>query len=338
MKIAICQVADTGPLESLMVMLRSVGYKCYLPDNRVKQELRRIGCALVLDVDGLVRGWGYDQPEPLPLANLEMMNNADLFVDIKAHTSTPKIVNRWLNLQDKILYYRINGGKPEITIHGDEINLPCPILTPNQWYKEGGPWSEKAYTCWPPFYRFNDYYDSRGRNGFGHRSDPLCLIHNVQGWGYQELVDPMRALGIGCYGVGSPDGLINHSEIPDRLSTALCMIHLKSSDAPGYALYEAMAAACPLVITRRLIWRCNMRELFEPGVNCLIFDRETHDPLSDQDVTDCTKEIQEHLRQLRDPLENRRIGLAGYNRLKEIMWNEERDAENLDKFMKGAFR
>lgn len=32
MKTAILQVADTGPLESLVVMLRSVGYECFLPD------------------------------------------------------------------------------------------------------------------------------------------------------------------------------------------------------------------------------------------------------------------------------------------------------------------
>jgi len=115
------------------------------------------------------------------------------------------------------------------------------------------------------------------------------------------------------------------------------MVHLKSSDAPGYSLYETLAAGCPAVVTRRLIWRNHMQDLFEPGVTCLVFDRETHDGLTEDDVQDCTREVKEHLERLQDPTENQRIGLAGHNRLKEIMWDKSKDSEHLSNFMEKMY-
>lgn len=330
MKIAILQVADTGPLESLVVMLRHAGYRCLLPNRNLQSALRDLGCDTVLEVEGLVKNWGYEAPIELPLANPTMMENADLYVDVKAHRNGPLVWKRWPNLRDKTLWYRINGCAPEHVVkdgndYGDEINPPCPILTPNQWYKD----HPRAYTCWPPFYRWSTYGPRDS-----HPSDsPICLIHNLVGWGYGRLVPIVSSLGVKCYGVRSPDGLINHSEVRTKLKTAKCVVHLKSSDAPGYALYEALATACPIILTRRLIWRSKMGELFEPGVNCLVFDRETHDNLSDEDVTECKREILEHLQRLDDPVENRRIGEAGRARLKELLWTVERDGQSLTEFL-----
>lgn len=73
-KLAILNVADTGPLESLVVMLRSVGYECALPSEQVKKVLREHHCDLVLDIDSLVKGMGYEQPFPLPIAGIADMN------------------------------------------------------------------------------------------------------------------------------------------------------------------------------------------------------------------------------------------------------------------------
>lgn len=225
---------------------------------------------------------------------------------MKAHRNGPKLWQAFPALKERTLWYRINGGKPEHVInergdHGDEINPPCPVLTPNQWYKDKSVMSRgglsNAYTCWPPFYRFDEYLDRYPRKP---TEPPLCLIHGIEGWGYRDLVEPMRKLGVGCYGVNAPDGLINHRDIPKRLSKALCMVHLKSSDAPGYALYEAMAAGCPIVCTRRLIWRCRMEELLIPGETCLVFDRETHEGLTKKDVEECLAEVGGHLRELRN--------------------------------------
>lgn len=340
-KTAILQVADTGPLESLVVMLQAAGYNCYLVGTDLKTELRRIGCDTVLDIDSLVRGWGYDKPMPLSSAGMRLMLSADLYVDVKAHRNYPKVVQRWPNLKDKVLWYRINGGKPEHVIKpsgedcGDEANPPCPILTPNQWYKD----NQRAYTCWPPFYRWDEYKKRNAWNGGSPWNPAVCLLHNAGGWGYNLLFDDMRRLGVKIYGAGSPDGLVQHREVPWLLSTCLCMVHLKSSDAPGYALYEALAAGCPVICTRRLIWRCRMQDLLIPEETCLVFDRETHDGLTEQDVKDCTAEVAGHLDRLRDPAENRRIGEAGRQRLQQIMWNPSRESDvaSLKEFLRRHF-
>lgn len=355
MKTAILQMADAGPVESTAVMLHAVGYRVYLPNDHLRAALRDAGCDTVLSPRDLTRGMGYD-PIDFPEVGPEAMETCDLFCDIKAHRSYSKIVARWPRLAGRILWTRINGGRPEHVVnasgdHGDEVNPPCPVLTPNQWYScnhedpdntgscvkcqstemrfSGVP---GAYTCWPPFVRFDEY----GR--VEPVSDtPVCLIHGMGGWGYGALVEPLRALGVRMYGAGSPDGLVRHQAVPPMLAKALCMVHLKSSDAPGYSLLEALASACPVVCTRRLIWRCRMQELLVPGETCLVFDRETHDGLTDDDVRECTREVGEHLERLRDPAENRRIGENGRNRLREVMWRVDRDGPGLVEFMERNF-
>ena len=358
MKTAIVQVADTGPLESLALMLRSAGYICKICGPTLNSHLRSLGLDTVLDINDLIRSWGYEQPFVTSVAEIHDLATCDLFVDVKAHRNGPKLWKMYPGLKERTLWYRINGGKPEHVIQkkgtsqefdcGDEINPPCPVLTPNQWYGHGfvdvsgndtsNPWATvatcRSYSCWPPFCKFGEYYDKRARTPDG---PPICLIHRVDGWGYQRLVPEVRALGVGVYGVGSPDGLINHSVIPSILARSKCMVHLKSNDAPGYALYEALAAGCPIILPRRLIWRCKMQELFIPGETCLVFDRETHDGLSDQDVTDCKAEIAKHLEALKDSEYNLQIGLAGHYRLKELMWSEEKDGKSLRTFMTRHF-
>ena len=411
MKRAVLQVADQGPLESLVKILESGGYQCFLPGSDLRARLQSFG-GLVLSPEDLHRSMGYDMPFPMAETN---SLDCDLFVDVKAHQTYYKLVAAFPHLAYRVLWYRINGGKPEHVVKrenrvkavldrhtliacaqdhgkleseavfphigeprcrcviesvvvedcGDEVNPPCPVLTPNQWYREwnlrhweireyrdangndtGLSWCDecktgesgldeqacKSYTCWPPFVRFHEYH--RPRQPF---HSPICLIHNLQGWGYGKLIEPMRALGVRMYGRGSPDGLIQHAEMPRLLSTARCMVHLKSSDAPGYAIYEALAAACPIICTRRLIWRCQMQDLLIPNETCLVFDRETHDGLTDADVTDCTNEVREHLNRLRDDSENRRIGNNGRKRLVELMWRADRDDESLRKFMARNF-
>lgn len=359
-KTAILQVADAGPCESIVVMLQAVGYRCYLPSEQLRNELRRIGCDTVLSPKDLTRQMGYSPVMDLLEARIADMQATDLYVDIKAHRNASKVWNKWPILRKKTLWYRINGGYPEHVInargdHGDEVNPICPILTPNMWYKEQihdtttkdnikwrtcvpAPWRDKAYACWPPFMRFNEYYQKYDRRDKDFDS-PMCLIHNLQGWGYQKLVKPVREMGVKCYGAGSPDGLIDHSLVGVGLSKALCMVHLKSSDAPGYSIYEALAAKCPIICTRRLIWRNRMESLLIPNETCLVFDRETHDELSDKDVEECTTEIKQHLEYLSLSGNNLRIGENGYNKLQEVMWNKNRlyDVKSLDQFMKRMY-
>lgn len=364
--IAIINCPDTGPLESLVVMLRSAGYACLYPDKELRSQLRSTGHDYVLEPQDLVERMGYERPFQLTPATPRHMEHCELYVDIKAHKFYPHLCKRWPRLEGRVLWYRINGGRPEHVVnargdHGDEVNPPCPVLTPNQWYRVTGeteyqgqdqyghctinwptPWREslrqgRFYTCWPPFYRFGDYYDLQRRSGSNHPA--VCLIHNVQGWGYQDLVPNMRALGVRIYGAGSPNGLVQHNQVPILLRSALAMVHLKSSDAPGYAIYECLAAGCPLICTRRLIWRCRMQELLIPNETCLVFDRETHDGLTPADVESCTAEVKQHLDRLTNPDENKRIGMAGHRRLRDIMWSEhkQQDVESLRDFFTHNF-
>lgn len=364
---AILQVADTGPLESLVVMLRTVGIECYIPSDALKQRLRAAGCDTVLDIKNLVSGMGYDNPFAIPEAGPDMMLADDvLYVDVKAHRNGPRAWKVWPGLERRTLWYRINGGMPEHVInkngdHGDEVNPPCPVITPNRWYNEFAdhlstsgtvitikdhPWaplilSGRAYSFWPPFYRFDDYpteriHDWRLPRSYGA---PICLVHGIEGWGYRDLIEPMRELGVRCHGVGAPDGLVNHREVPTLLSRVLAMVHLKSNDAPGYALYEALAAACPVICTRRIIWRCRMQDLLIPDETCLVFDRETHDSLTKDDVAACVAEVSGHLDALRNADVNRRIGEAGRAKLKQVMWSADKpnDVGSLAAFVERNF-
>lgn len=339
-KTAILNVADTGPLESLAVMLKAIEWRVLLPSESLKNKLREIGCDTVLNVADLVKSGSYEEPDaPLfeGLAytdDMRIMNGGQFVLfDVKAHRNFSKIKAAWP--QAKVCWYRINGGKPEHVVNargdmGDEVNPPCPIVTPNMWYsnkfihneEEGWgaapPWRDRSYACWPPFHRLADHASKSRLPG----QPPICLIHNLQGWGYGALIENFKRLGIKLYGEGSPDGLLKHSEVPDVLSKALAYVHLKSNDAPGYALYEALAAGCPVICTRRLIWRCRMQDLLIPGKTCLVFDRETHEGLTADDVWNCTNEVSNHLEWLKVPEVNLSIGMAGREKLKEVMWSK----------------
>jgi hypothetical protein len=78
-----------------------------------------------------------------------------------------------------------------------------------------------------------------------------------------------------------------------------------------------------------------MQDLLEPGVTCLTFDRIGHQELTDQDVVECLNEVRSHLEALSDPAYNREIGMAGYERLKHVMWSKDstHDVQTLNDFM-----
>lgn len=370
-KLAILQVADAGPLESLVHMLTEAGYTCVLPNDQLRRILRdELGMDCVLDPHDLTRGMGYD-PVHVNSVGPAAMDVCDLYVDIKAQRCHDKVVARWPRLRGKVVWYRINGSAPEHVVRyakdgsgrvvedcGNEADVPCPVLTPVLWYacdpatdcderglpfsrflapdsplrKGGTNWADAAYPCWPPFVKAGDYYDthrrpSRDSERYG---PPVCLLHNARGWGYGKLFDPLRALGLKVYGAGSPDGLVRHRDIPKLLSTAVAMVHLKSSDAPGYALYEALAAGCPVVCPGRLIWRCRMQSLYVSGETCLTFDdRDSHDELTDDQAAQDVEAIAGHLNNLHNVSFNREIGLAGRERLRRVAWNADKDGPSL---------
>ena len=341
MKIAIVQCADTGPAQSIEMMLRSAGYRTKLPSVRLRDELRTLGCDTVLDNAALHSSMGYGLLD-MPEASVQEMDTCDLFVDVKGYRNGPKVWQRWPRLKNRTLWYRINGGWPiDHPTAGNEIDPPCPIVTPNQWYNESRE-GRRAYAVWPPFFRFGDYASAAmTRKGFADNKtphaygDPLCLIHNPEGWGYSKLIPEARAMGIKFYGQPAPDGLIQNYEVHGKLSRALAMVHFKSNDCPGYSLYESIAAACPVVVSRRLINRMRMQDLFVEEETCLAWDEPGVDieGRGEIDAAKCLREVSEALQRLRDPDLNWRIGIAARERLQRLMFDPNRDGSHFQAWL-----
>ena len=80
-----------------------------------------------------------------------------------------------------------------------------------------------------------------------------------------------------------------------------------------------------------------MQDLLIPDKTCLVFDRETHEGLSIEDVRKCTIEINDHLIDLERVEYNREIGKAGADRLLSIMWDV-KNPEHFNSFYKFMYR
>src|SRR5262245_3703084 len=336
-KSAILQVTHPHSLESLVHMFQAVGIECLLPNDACRSELLRCGCDTVVDVDRFYQAWDIEPRYRLNTVPPGALRRRDtLYVDIKAHRNGPRLWRYYPNLEANTLWYRINGGRPcNVPGKGDEINPPCPVLTPDRWFSRLGqpevPQAtlNKSYSFWPPFVRWEDFQTARRP----HES-PVCLVHNVSGWGYNELGDhlsapagPIRLRRYGGY--GSPDGLLSYKEVPRTLSEALCLVHLQGQDCPGYALYEAIASACPVVVSRCFTGRwCMAGELFVEGETCLCFDRDYADGERAVDFPACAREAEGAIERLQDRELNQQIGEAARVRLSNIMWGRYPDYDH----------
>ncbi len=363
--LAICNCGHPGSMESLAVMLRAVGWSVAIPDNGLMSALKQAGLDTVLDPEAMARNWGGDLlGAPLRRAAVSDMARSDVvYVDVKAHRNGPKAIARWPKLKGRVLWYRINGGEPaDVPGKGPELSPSCPVLTSVKWYDWRSPpptslvppeVQKHSYVCWPPFarwYQFSEFDRLPGTSKDPY-TDPICLVHNLDGWGYGELARlvktrwPLRCAG----GYGSPDGLLPHRKLPLELSMAMAMVHLKSNDAPGYSLYEALAAGCPVILPRRFNARCLTQDLFEEGITCLMFDAPENaalpvvEPLMERyipvDLPRCLDEIDSALKHLSDPAVNRRIGEAGRERLDSLLWDAESqaDVDSLRLFLEREF-
>lgn len=377
MKLAILQMSDTPQIESTAVMLRYAGYEVKVCGKPLRERLRQIGCDTVLAVSQM-RALGYDPlEEGISEASVSDMLTCDLFVEIKVR-NVEKITREWPRLKGKIAWWRVNGAQPEICPNGgNEVALVCPVITACLWYGTPRYYQDKgekprqaqsclehlanrpvalsdlralsnsaqtgsngmAYTFWPPYPR-SAVYDSIERSRLVEFTDPFCICYNVKAWGYGEIIDQcVDLLGVKMFGNGSPAGQIPHSQVPSIVSTGKALVHLKSVDCPGWALYEAILGGCPVITGRLLNSRMLAYDLLEDGVTCLEFGVPASLEYGRGNValSQCFEDITDALLRLGNPSENSRIGQAGKERLNRLMWNTERDGESFKEFMERWF-
>lgn len=324
MKKALILCPDTKPADSLSFMLEKIGVKSFVPSKKLWLQLHNsLGVNLVISNEALVSAWGYP-----PSLLQELDGKPDYIFDIKGHQNIDKLRVRFPDA--KVIWYRINGGEPEVTSQGDEIDCNLPIVTPNQWYAEEKYAREDRYVFWPKLVKVPSMLDDIKRSKL--YTPPIALIHNFGGWGYGKLADGLNKLSVQIYGKGSPQGLLTEKSKNALLKTTKALVHPKSTDAPGYAILEALDAACPVVISKRLLWRSSYNLLL-PGYDCLAFDRETHDALGKEDVETILGEIEQHLKSLSDPYFNEIVGKRGRDSLRSREWGSEEDIDQFSKFM-----
>jgi len=221
------------------------------------------------------------------------------------------------------LLFLINGGKRSVTDYG------YPTITSNFNIEQG----------------FVDYVPWFNRLGIKPREKlkefekPIGFLHGGYGWGFARYFPALES-SVDIYGWRSPEGLIPQFTVRDKLAKAKCFVHLKSNDAPGYALYEAFASGVPIIVPQYFINATRFQDMFIDGETCLVFGKDA-ESLRD-DTTRETKEhydkiineIKDHIKRLSDPDENYRIGINGlFNWKKLTRWTSEK-ANKLKSYLK----
>lgn len=348
-KIAICNMADTPQVESTAVMLNHAGYEVRVCGSALRDELRHIGMDTVIAVKSMT-DCGYDSLDPsIREASVGDMERCDLFCEIKCR-NVQKLWNRWPRLEGKTCWWRVNGARPEHVIKpdgkggmedcGDEVNPLCPVISADLWY--GLPEYNKNgqnYVFWPPYPRMGDYgHAPHRRRGLTSYGPPFCLCHGIYGWGFKHVIPACIERGVRIYGVNAPCGILHHSKVEGLTTSGVAMVHIKGIDCPGWALYEALLSACPVVCPRLMIERMRGHDLFVDGETCLAFGLPGDEHgRGDIDFDLCMREIDAALITLKDPAENQRVGEAGRDKLLDIMWRTDRDGPGFVSYMERVF-
>ena len=135
-KIALCRISDVEPLRSILPMLDVAGYDCVLPNKRLRNQLRDLGCRNVDDPEDMVSRWGCEPLPPLKEVGPEALDTCDLYVDVTACLNGRLISEKWPRIAKRSLCYFINGGEPRDTPDKGDCRTPwCPVVTTAQHYR-----------------------------------------------------------------------------------------------------------------------------------------------------------------------------------------------------------
>lgn len=316
---AVLSGIDTHPAHSIILMLESVGYECVMLSDDAIDKLRTRGY-----VGGVKRGeldsMGYSEVQ-VPFVGVDALETCDLFVDLKtAHLDSFKL----LYPDKKVLHFLINGGRDDY----ENCGFNYPVVTANMWV-EGD-----AFKTWLPFKNVHNLIPRGKRTDF---EAPIGLLHNAKNWGFGHMLErTIERTGVRIFGAGSPMGVMKNQNLAQIFEKTLCLLHIKSNDCPGYALYEAFEAGVPIVNCEQMLDRMRMRDLYIDGETCLLWGGDFYDKKYCQE-TGMTKEwfkddpegvidsMMVALEKLKDPEYNYKIGMAGHEQFKKLTkWTDEK--------------
>lgn len=304
---------DTKPAESLALMLESLGHEVFMLTDQAIQKYYKQGYRGGVTSD-LLKSMGYYQARIKPTDTLE---GFDMFFDLKLQDLEAMLE---IHPDIKGALYVINGGCDGYEHYG----LHYPTITNNFWIKN-------AFHVWSPPV---DDYTPREEMG---KDTPIGLLHNAYGWGFTSYINEIvKKTEVRIYGdYGSPAGKIKNEQVEEKMRDSLCFLHLKSSDCPGWALYEAFETATPVVLPSLLAARMKMEEMYIDGETCLtfgdnIFEQDKDDPRIireevDKEMPAAIDELCEKVEKLKDPEYNKKIGMQGHLHWKKLTeWTPEK--------------
>lgn len=308
---------DTKPADSLAFIFKDIGWEVAMLSDKGMDYYNSGGYSGGVRMS-MLKEMGYSMPQ---IDFVDRIENADIFVDLKKKDLDS--IKNMLPAKTRGMLYVINGGWDDYEDYG----FHYPTITNNFWIKGN------VFHCWSP----PAYFDDLKPKEEPGRESPMGLLHNARNWGFGSILDQVREkTGLRVYGWhGSPSGMILNSKVPEYLEKASCFVHLKASDCPGWALYEAFATATPVVVTDLFIKRMKFQELYIDGETCLTWGKTSYkqDPEDEKKISEfidanrenMIEEICECVEKLKNPVYNQLIGMNGHKKWKELAeWNEKK--------------